>query len=211
MLRQGCAMCKMSNWCSWPCNLTNILFKVTELKEDWVIQTQQTRDIKPMLVQCLASVVDGGSTLNQHWLVFAGESLYPSKHGTFSQWWFNVGPASQTLTQHLAAIVWMCCVCRYDGFLITARIPLQIRVKTNTDLLDHTCYNIPSPWAQKVVPASLPSERYDIFHAYVFQRIVLVRCSICSPFSAGTEFIRQIVTSVDVRLWRLNSIPALKE
>ena len=29
---------------------------------------QQTRDIEPLLVQCWASVVDGGPTLNQQWL-----------------------------------------------------------------------------------------------------------------------------------------------
>ena len=30
--------------------------------------SQQTRDTEPMLVYCWASVVDGGTTLNQHWL-----------------------------------------------------------------------------------------------------------------------------------------------
>ena len=30
--------------------------------------TQQTRDIESLLVQCWASVVDGGPTLNQQWL-----------------------------------------------------------------------------------------------------------------------------------------------
>ena len=29
------------------------------------------------------------------------------------------------------------------------------------------------------------------------------------PYSAGTDFSRQNLTSVDVRFWRLNSIPAL--
>ena len=33
-----------------------------------VIRNQQTRDIEPLLVQCWASVVDGGPTLNQQWL-----------------------------------------------------------------------------------------------------------------------------------------------
>ena len=31
------------------------------------VSAQQTRDIKPMLVQCWSGVVDGGTTLNQHW------------------------------------------------------------------------------------------------------------------------------------------------
>ena len=31
------------------------------------------------------------------------------------------------------------------------------------------------------------------------------------PFSAGTVFRRQNLTSVDVRFWRLKTIPALKE
>ena len=32
-----------------------------------------------------------------------------------------------------------------------------------------------------------------------------------NPFSAGTDFRRQNLTSIDVRFWRLKSIPALKE
>ena len=32
------------------------------------LQCQPTRDIEPMLAQCWASDVDGGPTLNQHWL-----------------------------------------------------------------------------------------------------------------------------------------------
>ena len=32
------------------------------------LPTQQTQDIDPMLVQCWASVVDGGPTLDQHWV-----------------------------------------------------------------------------------------------------------------------------------------------
>ena len=32
-----------------------------------------------------------------------------------------------------------------------------------------------------------------------------------NPYSAGIDFRRQNLTSVDVRFWRLKSIPALKE
>ena len=32
-----------------------------------------------------------------------------------------------------------------------------------------------------------------------------------NPYSAGIDFRRQILTSVDVRIWRLKSIPALEE
>ena len=32
-----------------------------------------------------------------------------------------------------------------------------------------------------------------------------------NPFSAGTDFRRQILTSIDVRIWRLKSIPALNK
>ena len=32
------------------------------------VPVQQTREINPMLVQCWASIVDGGPTLYQHWL-----------------------------------------------------------------------------------------------------------------------------------------------
>ena len=35
--------------------------------------------------------------------------------------------------------------------------------------------------------------------------------SIINPFSAGINFRRQNLTSVDVRFWRLKSIPAPKE
>ena len=31
-------------------------------------RSQQTRDVEPLSVQCWASVVDGGPTLNQQWL-----------------------------------------------------------------------------------------------------------------------------------------------
>ena len=34
---------------------------------------------------------------------------------------------------------------------------------------------------------------------------------ICNPFSAGIDLSRQNLTSIDVRFWRLISIPALKE
>ena len=43
-----------------PCEPTNY-FVVSET-------SQQTRDIRPLLLQCWANVVDGGPTLNQHWL-----------------------------------------------------------------------------------------------------------------------------------------------
>ena len=47
------------------------------------------------------------------------------------------------------------------------------------------------------------------------QHAVEVHCEmqwgIVKPFSAGTDFRRHNLTSVDVRLWRLKSIPALKE
>ena len=32
------------------------------------IPSQQTRDIEPLLVQCLVRVLDGGPTFNQQWL-----------------------------------------------------------------------------------------------------------------------------------------------
>ena len=32
------------------------------------VRSQETRDIEALLVQCWASVVDGGPTLNQQWL-----------------------------------------------------------------------------------------------------------------------------------------------
>ena len=32
-----------------------------------------------------------------------------------------------------------------------------------------------------------------------------------NPYSAGIDFRRQILTSTDVRIWRLKSIPALEE
>ena len=35
------------------------------------LTTQQTRDIDPMMDQCWASVVDGGTTLVQHWVDFS--------------------------------------------------------------------------------------------------------------------------------------------
>ena len=34
---------------------------------------------------------------------------------------------------------------------------------------------------------------------------------VSNPFSAGIDFRRQNLTSVDVRFWRLKSIPALKD
>ena len=37
-------------------------------KDKDIAITQQTRDIEPLLVQCWASVVDGGPALNQQWL-----------------------------------------------------------------------------------------------------------------------------------------------
>ena len=48
-----------------------------------------------MLVQCWASVLDGGQTLHQHWV-----SVSPVNTGR----WFNVGPASQTRGAQAVAI-----------------------------------------------------------------------------------------------------------
>ena len=60
-------------------------------------------------VQCWASAVDGGPTLNQCWVnvpLLAGlvlryfHSMYRScKQETYIKYWFNIGTASQTMAQ----------------------------------------------------------------------------------------------------------------
>ena len=55
------------------------------------LATQQTRYSNPLLVQCWASVVDGGPTLDQHW--FDVSCLLGSESKTLIQCCFNVGPS----------------------------------------------------------------------------------------------------------------------
>ena len=63
-------------------------------------RTRQTRDARPLLVYCWATVYDGGPTVNQHWVnVFDGEAARGTHHtwGTiaYSRWaavW-DVGPS----------------------------------------------------------------------------------------------------------------------
>ena len=95
--------------------------------------TQETRDVYPMLVQCWNDVVDGGPTLNRHWVrvscllgrcprrfSIAGERA--RTHGVIlpTQILFNIGPASQPVTglmpvNHYDAAPtllkkWVCCI-----------------------------------------------------------------------------------------------------
>ena len=58
--------------------------------------SQQTRDMKPMLVCCWANFVNGGRTLTQHWLhvsCLLGYSNHPSAHC-----FHNVSPLCATWT-----------------------------------------------------------------------------------------------------------------
>ena len=50
-------------------------------------------------------------------------------------------------------------------------------------------------------------QSYKVNLIDLFPRIIIM--AILNPYSAGIDFSRQSLTSVDVRLWRLKSIPAL--
>ena len=95
----------------WPrlCCLKNrvhfvILFNLYLLLTymDYRYGNKKTRDIEPLLVQWWASVVDGGSTLNQQWLDVS--CLLGLRVWALAQCRLDVGPASQTMDQHQADI-----------------------------------------------------------------------------------------------------------
>ena len=72
--------------------------------------TQQTRDIDPMLVQCWASVVDDGPTLNQHWVNVSTTCLLASEvadTGLVLKW-ANVRDIIPALSQHWANLSGIC-------------------------------------------------------------------------------------------------------
>ena len=46
----------------------NIINRIQQVACRGVCISQQTRDVDPTLVQCWADVVDGGTTLSQHWV-----------------------------------------------------------------------------------------------------------------------------------------------
>ena len=71
---------------------------------------QQTRDIVPLLFQFWSTVYDAGPTLNQQWDNVSC-LLGVTKNETLNRSCFNVGPASQTLSQHQTSIGSMCVVC----------------------------------------------------------------------------------------------------
>ena len=54
---------------------------------------------------------------------------------------------------------------------------------------------------------------FNVFLTTVFQLLdkLLLPTLALTPYSVGTDFSRQNLTSVDVRFWRLKSIPALYE
>ena len=72
--------------------------------------------INPVLTKCWASVVDGGPTLDQHWVDVSCLQVYVIsstlidtsilsflvKHGMLKQCWFNVGTALKTVEQLIA-------------------------------------------------------------------------------------------------------------
>ena len=60
--------------------------------------------------------------------------------------------------------------------------------------------------------------RWPNIKTSLFQRVVFAGNAILqsqslyfNPFSAGTVFKRQILTYVDVRFWRIKTVPALKK
>ena len=92
----------------------------------YILHSQKTRGVHPMLAQCWPTVFDAGPTLHQHWLNFSCSLGYHSVNcqlkGRTTIWWcqfhalwvtprnnemfiqclVNSGPPSATVAQHLA-------------------------------------------------------------------------------------------------------------
>ena len=71
--------------------------------DDTVLQTQDSkfepwRSPQTTLPQSTLPLGHGGSP--QYYFFQCWDRHYPSKHDTLKQWCFNVGPGSQTLSQH---------------------------------------------------------------------------------------------------------------
>ena len=75
----------------------------------------ETRNVKPMLVWCWASVVDAGTTLNQHWLniyclwvnvwIDNVESIWPGRTA-LKILWYSIGPTSLPLARCCASVLY---------------------------------------------------------------------------------------------------------
>ena len=85
------------------------------------LSSQKIQHVKTMFIQCWANVVEGGPTLNKHWIdvsclhgLSSSHGIIPlslwlsclrkerqsNKHDTFIQCLFNVSPPYKTLAQH---------------------------------------------------------------------------------------------------------------
>ena len=116
------------------------------------------------------------------------------------QYWFEAGAPSATLAQHQASVGSTSRVCCEDRNLIaTWPEGTQSWSAVKFNELDHS-------------RDSSLSTLLVIFNCIltIFMDIHIVTSIACfSPYSARIDVIRQNLTSVDVRIWRLKSIPAL--
>ena len=74
--------------------------------------------------------------------------------------------------------------------------------------LAHASFNEHKKWKNNAALEKLKNTNDDIL------RDILIRNHFymyINPFSAGTVFIRQNLTSADVRFWRIKTVSALKE
>ena len=119
--------------------------------------------------------------------------LDPSKHKTFVQHLYNVGPTSSTLVQRCINVIQMFCVCFTYCLAGTSADPLIY-----TDNLIHSPGNRA---AQSPAWRLLSTSRLDmtylsslsIFCSYTYVRLFAV----FNPFNSGIDFRRHILTSTD--------------
>ena len=77
---------------------------------------------------------------------------------------------------------------------------IPLLVDTGLDWPDFALFRVVRPWVNVVL---IFGQRH--------KRWTSIKPALAKPFSAGTVFTRQNLTSTDVSFWRQKSIPALKE
>ena len=139
--------------------------------------------------------------------------MLPSKHDTSTQCWSNIGPTSTTVAQHWTNIVlmyrvycdtyqwnWRCSPLSFSTHRSrSVHPPLHNLWGQNGPLYTNSGWNvypenteIGAKWGITIINEN----RHRVVCGF-------------NPYSAGIDFRRQNLPSVDAGFWRLKSIPAL--
>ena len=107
--------------------------------------SHQTQDICISFVQCWTNVEDAGPTLYKCLQMFCVR-CDPSKHETFAQCCFNVGPATKTMDQHWNNIRWMPRVCWDNKRVLFLQIHFKCASFELTQATQNNCMTCVQCW-----------------------------------------------------------------